>query len=130
VVQPSPVHRLADWEVVDAFMAAARGGDFDRLLRLLAPDAVVRADGAAVRVGTPERIEGRDEVATFFNGSAQSALAVFVGDRPGTAWFHLGVAKVVFDFTVVDGLVRAVTFRAAPDVISTVVRRDGGRPRA
>ena len=129
VTQPHPEDRLADWEVVDAFMAAARNGDFDRLLRLLAPDAAVTADDAAVLVGTPRQIEGRDEVATFFNGSAQSALPVFVGDRPGTAWFHRGAAKVVFDFTVNDGLVHAITFRAAPDVLSRVVRRDGDRPR-
>ena len=129
VTQPHPEDRLADWEVVDAFMAAAKNGDFDQLLRLLAPDATVTADDAAVLVGTPRQIEGRDEVATFFNGSAQAALPVFVGDRPGTAWFHLGVAKVVFDFTVNDGRVRAITFRAAPDVLSRVVRRDGGRPR-
>ena len=129
VTQPHPEDRLADWEVVDAFMAAARNGDFDRLLRLLAPDAVVTADDAAVLIGTPRQIEGRDEVATFFNGSARAALPVFVGDRPGTAWFHLGAAKVVFDFTVNDGLVRAITFRAAPDVLAQVVRRDGDRPR-
>ena len=127
VAQPHPEDRLADWEVVDAFMAAARNGDFDRLLRLLAPDVAVTADDAAILVGTPRRIDGRDEVATFFNGSARAALPVFVGDRPGTAWFHLGTPKVVFDFTVNDGLVRAITFRAAPDVLSHVVRRDGER---
>ena len=129
VTQPHPEDHLADWEVIDAFMAAAKNGDFDRLLRLLVPDAAVTADDAAVLVGTPRQIEGRDEVATFFNGSAKAALPVFVGDRPGTAWFHLGAAKVVFDFTVNDSLVRAITFRAAPDVLSRVVRRDGGRPR-
>src|SRR5690606_35669290 len=95
VAQPRPEDRLADWEVVDAFMAAARGGEFDRLLQLLAPDAVVSADEAAVLAGTPRQIEGRGEVAAFFNGSAQAALPVFVGDRPASAWFHLGVAKVV-----------------------------------
>jgi RNA polymerase sigma factor (sigma-70 family) len=130
VAQPHAEDRLADWEVVDAFMAAAKNGDFDRLLRLLAPGAAVGADDAAVLVGTPRQIEGRDEVATFFNGSARAALPVFVGDRPGTAWFHRGQAKVVFDFTVVDGLVHAITFRAAPDVLARVVGRDGGEPRA
>ncbi|KGN41201.1 sigma-70 family RNA polymerase sigma factor [Knoellia aerolata] len=128
VAQPRPEDRLADWEVVDAFMAAARNGDFDRLLRLLAPDAAVTADDAAVLMGTPQQIDGADQVATFFDGSAQAALPVFLGDRPGTAWFHRGAAKVVFDFTVADGLVRAITFRAAPDVLSRVVRRDGGEP--
>jgi RNA polymerase sigma-70 factor (ECF subfamily) len=129
VAQPRPEDQLADWEVVDAFMAAARNGEFDRLLQLLAPDAAVSADDAALALGTPSRIQGRGEVATFFDGSAQAAFPVFVGDRPGSAWFHLGEAKVVFDFTVEAGLVRAITFRAAPDVISRVVRRDGGQPR-
>ena len=128
VAQPPSEDRLADWEVVDAFMSAAKGGDFERLLRLLAPDATVTADDAAVLVGTPQQIEGRDEVAAFFNGSAHSALPVFVGERPASAWFHLGEAKVVFDFTVSDGLVRAITFRAAPEVLSRVVRRDGQHP--
>lgn len=129
VSQPHPEDGLADWEVVDAFMAAAKNGDFNRLLRLLAPDAAVTADDAAVLVGTPRQIEGREEVAMFFNGSATAALPVFVGHRPGTAWFHLGAAKVVFDFTVNDGLVHAIAFRAAPEVLSRVVRREGGGPR-
>jgi RNA polymerase sigma-70 factor (ECF subfamily) len=129
VAQPAVEDALADWEVVDAFMAAARGGDFERLLQLLAPDAVVGADEAAILAGTPARIEGRDEVATFFNGSAQSAFPVFVGDRPASAWFLRGEAKVVFDFDVVDGQVRGITFRAAPDVLARVVRRDGAAPK-
>lgn len=129
VTQPRAEDRLADWEVVDAFMAAARNGDFDRLLRLLAPDATVAADEAAVLAGTPQHIAGRGEVAAFFNGSATAALPVFVGERPGSAWFHLGEARVVFDFTVTEGVVSAITFRAAPDVLSRVVRRDGDRPR-
>ena len=129
VAQPAPEDALADWEVVDAFMAAARGGDFERLLQLLAPDAVVGADEAAVLAGTPASIEGRDEVATFFNGSAQAAMAVFVGDRPASAWFHRGAAAVVFDFEVADGMVRSITFRAEPGVLEQVVRREGPSAR-
>ena len=129
VAQPAPEDALADWEVVDAFMAAARGGDFERLLQLLAPEAVVGADEAAVLAGTPASIEGRDEVATFFNGSAQAAMAVFVGDRPASAWFHRGAAAVVFDFEVADGQVRAITFRAEPAVLEQVVRREGPEVR-
>lgn len=129
IAQPAAEDRLADWEVVDAFMAAARGGDFDRLLRLLAPGAAVGADEAAILAGTPRAIEGRDEVAAFFNGSAHAALPVFVGERPASAWFHLGKARVVFDFTIGDGLVQAITFRAEPEVLATVVRRDGDAAR-
>lgn len=130
VGQPAREDELADWEVVDAFMAAAREGDFDRLLLLLAPDAVVTADDAATMAGTPERIKGAREVATFFNGSAHAALAVFAGNRPGAAWFHRGEAKVLFDFAVSDGLVRRIMFCAEPEVLAQVVRRDGKERRS
>jgi RNA polymerase sigma-70 factor (ECF subfamily) len=129
VTQPALDDALADWEVVDAFMAAARGGDFERLLQLLAPDAVVGADEAAILSGTPASIEGRDEVAAFFNGSAQSALAVYVDDRPASAWFLRGEARVVFDFEVEDGRVAGITFRADPAVLARVVRRSGAARR-
>ena len=128
----APAHEVAhttDWEVVDAFMAAAKAGEFERLLSLLAPDATMTADAAAVVVGTPERIEGRREVAEFLNGSAHAALAVFAGDRPGAAWYDRGTARVLFDFTVVDGRVAGIVFRADPDVLADVVRRDGGTRR-
>lgn len=130
VGQPRPEDPLADWEVVDAFMAAARGGDLVALLQLLAPDAAITADDAAVLVGTPGRIEGRQGVATFFEGSARAALPVLIGGRPGAAWFHRGRAMVLFDFTVVDGLVGRITFRAEPDVLSHVERRDGEERRS
>jgi hypothetical protein len=123
------VGHLADWQVVDAFMAAARQGDFQQLLALLAPDAGIRADAAAVRLGTPERLDGRHAVATFLDGSARAALPVFLGDAPAAAWFHRGQARVVFDLTVAGGVVERLTFRAEQDVLARVVRRDGGARR-
>ncbi|QEN13494.1 sigma-70 family RNA polymerase sigma factor [Mycolicibacterium sp. ELW1] len=125
----SPEDALADWEVVDAFMTAAREGDFTRLLQLLAPDVTVSADAAAAALGTPARMQGRDEVATFFNGAAAAAFPVFVEDRPGSAWIHRGEIKVAFDFTIEDGQVRRLQFRAEPDVLSGVRRREGAAPR-
>ena len=126
---PAPVETLADWEIVDAFIAAAREGDFTRLLELLAPDAVVSADAAAIALGTPTRLEGRDEVASFFNGAAKTAFAVFVEDRPGAAWIHRGEVRVAFDFTVEAGRVSRLQFRAADDVLAGVRRRAGGSAR-
>ena len=128
VVQPAPRDALADWEVVDAFLAAARGGDFDRLLQLLAPDVVVTGDAAAVTMGTPERVNGRQDVAQFFNGAAKAALAAFVEQRPGAAWVHRGDARVAFDFTVVQGRVTGVVFRADPAVLAGVQLRKGDEP--
>ncbi|OBF17380.1 RNA polymerase subunit sigma-70 [Mycobacterium kubicae] len=120
---------LADWEVVDAFMAAAREGDFTRLLELLAPDVVVLADAAAGALGTPVRLDGPDEVAGFFNGAAKAAFPVFVQDRPGYAWIHRGEAKVAFDFTVENGRIHRLQFRAAGDVLAGLRRREGANAR-
>jgi RNA polymerase sigma factor (sigma-70 family) len=125
VKQPAPEDRLADWEVVDAFLAAAREGDFIRLVQLLAPDAVVAGDEAAILAGAPARIDGRQEVATFFNGAAAAAVAVFVGDRPGAAWFHRGEARVAFAFTIADGVVRRIDLRADQQLLAQLNRRDG-----
>jgi RNA polymerase sigma factor (sigma-70 family) len=129
-VRPAaPEDALADWEIVDAFMAAAREGDFTRLLELLAPDVVVSADEAASKLGTPKRLAGPDEVANFFNGAAKAAFPVFVEDRPGAAWIHHGQVKVAFDFTLEAGRVRRLQFRAAGEVLAGVRRREGGSVR-
>jgi RNA polymerase sigma-70 factor (ECF subfamily) len=129
VAQPAAEDRLADHEVVDAFLAAARGGELSRLLELLAPDVVVLGDEAAVAIGTPSRIEGREDVAAFFDGAAASALPVFVEDRPGAAWFDRGTPRVAFDFEVRGGRVTRIEFRAAPEVVSGLRRRRGAHTR-
>lgn len=123
VVVPAETDLGADHAVVDAFLAAARNGEFERLLGVLAPDVVVVGDAFAVAQGTPERIEGQHDVATFFDGSASAALPVFVGDRPGLAWYHRGRAMVAFDFTIVAGRVQRITFRADPEALLDVRRR-------
>ena len=50
-------------EVVDAFLAASRGGDFNALLALLDPDVVVRADSTAVPPGAAREARGAPAVA-------------------------------------------------------------------
>lgn len=129
VTPPRPEDALADWEVVDAFMTAAREGDFTRLVELLAPDAVVRADAQAIETGTPAAIDGRQDVASFFNGAAHAALPVGIDGRAGSAWYDRGTARVLFDLTVVDGLVTRIDFRADPAVMARVVRRKGAWPQ-
>lgn len=115
----------ADCEVVDAFLAAARNGDFARLLTLLDPTVIVEGDAAAVALGTPVRLSGARQVAEFFNGAAKAAFPIFFGDRPGAAWFHRGEAKVVFDFDIKEGAVQRITFRAEPDALSRATARGG-----
>jgi RNA polymerase sigma-70 factor, ECF subfamily len=65
VAQPDLPRQRA---VVDAFLAASRGGDFDALLALLDPDVVVRADPAAVATGATDRMRGSSAAAATFSG--------------------------------------------------------------
>src|SRR5438067_11265073 len=61
---PVPDRDLArQRQVVDAFLAAARGGDFDALVAVLDPDVVLRADRGAVPAGGLTQIHGAAAVA-------------------------------------------------------------------
>jgi RNA polymerase sigma-70 factor (ECF subfamily) len=52
----------AQWKVVDAFLAAARGGDFAALVGVLDPDVVLRADGGLA--GLSRHVHGAETVAS------------------------------------------------------------------
>lgn len=98
--------------VVDAFLDASRNGNFETLMSLLHPDANVSANAAAIAMGTPSRIDGRDAVAEFFNGRAKGVRFADIDGYAGGAWTLQGQLKVLFVFTLEDGLVREVEFLA------------------
>ena len=106
--------RVRQREVVRAFLAASRGGDFRRLLELLDPDVVVRSDAAAVAMGSPAQVRGPDAVAQMFRGRAQGARLATFGNRIGAMWTVHGVPKVAFAFTVTDGRVVGIDLVADP----------------
>ncbi len=105
--------------VVDAFLTAARGGDLDTLLVLLAPDAVMRADRVGQQMGTDIVYDGADAVAARFNG-ARGAAPVTIDGELGAAWIHAGAVKVAFVFHVEAGLVHEVELIADQDVLGTM----------
>ncbi|WP_253871917.1 sigma-70 family RNA polymerase sigma factor [Actinomadura rupiterrae] len=107
-------------EVVSAFLAASRDGDFEALLALLDPDAVLRADATAAEMGAPARIAGREAMAGFWTGRAKAVLPVEVDGVPGAMWQLRGVPQVVFDFTVRDGRIVAIDFVADPEVLASL----------
>ena len=90
-------------EVVGAFLAAARAGDFEGLLRLLAPDVRMRADAVAVSLGSPPLIRGASAVAATFAGRAQTAEEALIDGLPGLIWAPRGRPRVVWEFDVVGG---------------------------
>src|SRR3989441_13163523 len=73
-------------EVVDAFLAASRGGDFDALLAVLDPDVVLRADRAAVAAGASGEVRGAPAVARQFSGRARVAQPALVNGAAGAEW--------------------------------------------
>ncbi len=121
--------RAESRRVVDAFLAAARGGALAALLRLLAPDAVMRADLAGQRQGAEAVFEGAAAVAARFDG-ARGATPVTIDGELGAVWIFAGAVKVAFVFHVEEGLVREVELIAEPEVLATLdvvrVRRRGG----
>ncbi|HJU96850.1 MAG TPA: sigma-70 family RNA polymerase sigma factor [Jiangellaceae bacterium] len=102
-------------EVVDAFLAASRNGDFDALLALLHPHVVLRADGAAVQAGASKEVQGAAAVATTFSGRALAARAALVNGVPGAVWAPGGRPRIVFAFTTTGGKIVAIELLADPD---------------
>jgi len=86
--------------VVDAFLAASRGGDFKALLALLDPDAVFRADEAGVRMGSEREARGAEAVASTFAGRARVAKVATIDGEPGLVWAQGGKPRVVFTFSI------------------------------
>ncbi|SEO66732.1 sigma-70 family RNA polymerase sigma factor [Trujillonella endophytica] len=101
-------------EVVQAFLAAARGGDLTRLLAVLDPDVVVRADAPVAALGGVDRLDGRDAVARAFLGEAHAARAALVDGVPGAVVVSAGRVRAALEFTVSGGRVIAVEVVSDP----------------
>ena len=113
--EPDPHVDLArQREVVDAFLAASRGGDFDALLAVLDPDVVLRSDRAAVAIGSPAEVPGAAAVAETFAGRARAARPALVDGAAGLVWAQGGRPRVVFGFTISDGKIVAIDMVADP----------------
>lgn len=107
-------------EVVDAFLAAARDGDFDTLVALLDPDVVLRADYGAAPALAPRRVHGAVAVAgqaLMFRrpeGSAGAARRALVNGAVGQVVYRDGEVFSVMGFTVRDGRIAAIDILADP----------------
>lgn len=120
-VQGTPASPDADLtrrrQVVDAFLAASRSGNFEALLAVLDPDVVVRADAAAILTGATPEVRGASDVAKSFAGRARAARRALIDGMPGLVWAPGGDPRVVFSFTVVEGVITAIDLIADPDRI-------------
>ena len=108
-------------QIVEAFLAASRHGDFDALLAALDPDVVLRCDQAVVRMGGGEpEVRGAMAVAGTFSGRARAARLALVDGVPGAVWAYKGRPRVVFGFTITDGQISAISLRADPALLADI----------
>jgi len=111
-------------ELVSAFLAASRDGDFDRLVAALSPDIVMRADARAVhtaaanaRHGAPSlapEIRGAPSVAHAFKGRARGATAALIDGEPGAVWIVGGHVRAAFVFTIDRGAIAGIDLMMDP----------------
>ena len=111
-------------ELVSAFLAASREGNFERLIAMLSPEVVLRADDLAVRMATaneergaprlaPE-VRGASQVAEVFKGRARVALPVLIDGEPGAVWAMRGQVRAAFVFTIERGKVARIDLIMEP----------------
>ena len=105
-------------EVVDAFLAASRGGDFEALVAVLDPDIVLRADGGTLRPGATTELRGARAVAgqaRRYAALARFARPALVNGAPGAVVAPGGRPYAVIGFTVRGGRIVEMDILADPE---------------
>lgn len=101
-------------QIIHAFLAASRDGDFDALLALLDPDVIFRADDTAIRIGAPTETHGAAAVARAASGRAWGAQPALVDGAIGLVWAPAGRLRGAFCFAITEGKIAAITMIADP----------------
>lgn len=111
-------------ELVGAFLAASRDGDFERLIAVLSPEVVLHADELAVRTaaerqgrGAPAlaaEIRGATGVAKIFQGRARGALPAIMDGEAGAVWAVGGQVRAAFLFTIESARITAIDIVTEP----------------
>ncbi|MFD8326403.1 RNA polymerase sigma factor SigJ [Streptomyces lydicus] len=104
-------------EVVDAFLAASRGGDFEALLAVLDPDVLLRADAGAASGGLTKLVRGARAVAEqalTFSRFALAGRPALVNGGPGLVTTQDGRPFSVMGFTVAHGRIVEINILADP----------------
>jgi RNA polymerase sigma factor (sigma-70 family) len=119
---PPDADLKAQWELVEAFIAAARGGDFDALVAVLDPDVVLRADGGRL-TALSQRIQGAETVASQALMWARVDLTMqraLVNGAAGMVTFLHGQPFSIAAITVRNGKISEIDFLSDPDRIAQI----------
>ncbi|GAA1350778.1 sigma-70 family RNA polymerase sigma factor [Streptomyces beijiangensis] len=98
-------------QVVDAFLAATRGGDFEALVALLHADVVLRADRSVIPTPEPVMVSGAQAVAKgamAATGRARFTGAVLIDGAVGLAMAPRGRLRLVLAFTFAAGVITGI----------------------
>jgi RNA polymerase sigma-70 factor (ECF subfamily) len=121
---PAPDTDLAaQQEVVAAYMAAARDGDFDRLVSILDPDVVLRVDRGAVPPRVPRELRGAEAVigqARMYSRLDLQTRQVVVNGGAGAIAFKDGKPFAIVGITVRGGRIVELDFLADPERLAQV----------
>jgi RNA polymerase sigma factor (sigma-70 family) len=119
--------RRRQQEIVEAFLAASRRGDLETLISLLDPEAVLRADRAAVRAATANRdrgapllepeLRGGRTVAATLSGRAAAAQVALIEGTPGAVWAPGGRPRAIFAFRVIGDAIAEIEIVTEPAVV-------------
>jgi RNA polymerase sigma factor (sigma-70 family) len=117
---PVPDASLRDqWAVADAFRAAARDGDLDRLLAILDPEVVVRTDGGKARASLTSLARGARrgaERAMSFHRLVTTATPALVNGTPGgVTWMPDGSPFSIVALTIRGWRIVEIDVLADPD---------------
>jgi RNA polymerase sigma-70 factor (ECF subfamily) len=121
-VAPTPDPDLAQQrQVVNAFFAAARGGDFGALVAVLDPDVVLRSDGGVSRPKLSRSVRGAEAVARSAQAGALPTavlMPVLINGAAGVIVLVNGRPFTVMAFTVSNGKVAEIDVIADPERLS------------
>jgi RNA polymerase sigma factor (sigma-70 family) len=111
----------AQWEVVEAFLAAARDGNFDALVAVLDPDVVLRSDGGAS--GLSRHVRGAETVAgqaLLWSRVDLTMRRALVNGAAGMVTFLRGQPFSICAVTVKNGRIAEMDFLADPERIARI----------
>jgi RNA polymerase sigma factor (sigma-70 family) len=119
---PSPDADLnAQWDVVEAFLAAAREGSFEGLVAVLDPGVVLRSDGGTS--GLSRHMVGAENVARsalFWSQVDLTMRRALVNGAAGMVTFREGKPFSICAITARDGRIMELDFLADPDRIAQI----------
>jgi len=109
----------AQWEVVEAFLVAARDGDFDALVAVLDPDIVLRADGGLT--GLSQHLQGAETVAgqaLMWSRVDLTMRRALINGAAGMVTFLHGEPFSIAAVTIRNGKIVELDFLADPERIA------------